>query len=184
MSLITAVEARTWLKIPSGTDVDPIIDLLIESVSADCEAMVGGPVASTAFDRFLTSDGTSVLILPAAPVISITSIAIEGGAALLAGWDKDYVLTNKTGLVRLTGGVFPNRPGAVHVVWIAGYSPVPNDLKVSIMKAVAFNVHGQDKRRQGVTSYTTESQSAQYTEKEYPDDVTNVWKRYRRLAIA
>lgn len=183
MPLITAAEARTWLKIDPGSEADPIIDLLVASVSTDCATFVAGPLENTPFDRYLTGDGSNILILPAKPVISITTLTIQGGANLVAGWDQDYVLTNSTGLIRLTGGGFPNRPGSVHVVWNAGYASIPSDLKVSIMKAVAFNVMGQDKRRAGVTSYLTGlGDSATLTEREYPEDVLNVWKRYRGRA--
>ncbi len=180
MGLITSAEARAWVKIPAGTGDDPIIDSLVASVSADCERFVGSPIEQTDVEAYLTGDDTSVLILPMTPVISVTSLSIMGGSALVNGWDKDYVIVLRTGIIRLTGGVFPSRPGSIHAQWKAGYATVPDDLKVSIMKGVAFNLHAQDKRRQGVSS-VSDSMGGQttYITDEYPKDVTDVWKRYR-----
>lgn len=180
MSLITSTEARAWLKIPAGSGDDPIIDALVASVSADCERFIGSPIEETAVEAYLTGDGTSVLILPMTPVVSVTSLKIQNGTALVNGWDKDYVIVLRTGIIRLTGGIFPSQPGSIHAQWQAGYTAVPDDIKVSIMKGVAFNLHAQDKRRQGVSS-VSDSLGGQttYITDEYPKDVTDVWKRYR-----
>lgn len=184
MSLITVAEARTWTAFPAGTEADAILTLLCDSVSADCEKYIAGPVASTALDRYIDGDGSDFLILPVVPVIALTTLTIQGGANLVEGWDKDFTLTKSTGKIRLTAGLFPRYAGAVHAVWSAGYSPVPADIKVSIMKGVAFGYFAQDKRRQGLTTFTSPSGDVQtYTELAYPKDVTSVWERYRQVTV-
>lgn len=185
VALVTLEEVRQWMKVEPG-DTDAILNLLANSVSADCARYCGREFLNkTRTDQRYDGDGTPMLILPHRPVTAVTKLIAElGGAQLVEGPADDYVWY-PNGVVRLITGYFPIGMKTVTVSYTAGYAQaaIPYDLKVAVLQAVEFAWNTQDKRRAGITSITTADGITTYTEAPYPKSVTAVWNRYRRAAI-
>src|SRR5678815_5766239 len=89
--LVTDTEILNWIGIPAGTDADAKIARINPMVTADCYRYIDRQLEqATATERY-TGQGGPILQLKRWPIISITSLKILGGAALVQGWDKDYV---------------------------------------------------------------------------------------------
>lgn len=182
-ALVTKEEVLEWMGMSAGSDADDILDKLVISVSERCQkyARCTFEPVSNAWD--ITGDGTNLLILPVRPVISVEKVSVLGGEDLVEGWDKGYVVEGS--IIRLVVLRFSNWPGSNHIEWTSGYMDVPEDIKLSLWKACAFELKAQDKRRQGVTqSSDAMGGTTTYIKEEYPQDVLDVWESYRPMVIA
>lgn len=147
-------EVKTWLQIPSGdTSRDANIQLITDMACQWVQNWLGRPIAPQQYDRRF--DGWSglngaYLELPWYPVLEIVSVTEYWGIAgphtlvestptnQVDGWQCVY----QTG--RMTR-VFPGNvqkpwfPGSrnVEIVWVAGYNPVPGDVRVATLEMIA-----------------------------------------------
>lgn len=117
----------------------------------------------------LNGTGSSVLLLPEAPVSAVTEVLEAAGRtteAALAGpletspvweWDDDGVLE------RIDGGVFARRRRWYQVTYDHGFAAVPDEVKAVVLAAAARAIRNPEGLRQetlGRYSYTVAGESA------------------------
>ena len=148
-----ATDVKPWLQVPSSdTTQDLQLQLIVDMACQWVQSFIGRPVAPTQFDRRYngwTGWTGAYIELPFYPVIEIVSVTEWWGSSgphtlseqtptnQVDGWTCDY----PTGLLtRVFPGLVqkPWFPGArnVEVVWVAGYNPVPADLKVATLELI------------------------------------------------
>lgn len=130
MAVVTLAEAKTHLNIATGvathdTELTAFIARAEAAVASKC-----GPLASTATTSRVRGGG-SVLALPVAPVVSLTSITPLGEAALTVA---DYLVTPLGVVEPVAGGSFPAR--WYDVVYVAGRATLPDDLKLGVLELI------------------------------------------------
>tara|TARA_Y100000310_G_scaffold27021_2_gene25718 strand:+ start:1108 stop:1704 length:597 start_codon:yes stop_codon:yes gene_type:complete len=143
MALITASEARGYVRTLTGTAEDPIIDTIIGRAGGLMAAFCGFPAESGAptmesatYTHYL--DGPSnprEIRLPVLPVTSVTSIyddpLLDYGASTLVD-SGDYTLYGDEGLVVLNNTAswsWNTARRAIKVTYVAGWSTAPNAVK-------------------------------------------------------
>ena len=125
MSTLLLADAKIYLNI-TVTTYDTELQAFIDAA----EAMIGqrcGPIASTA-KTVRIAGGTGCLALPTTPVISLTSVTPNSGAALTLA---DLYVDPVTGVVEYNNGTgFSAR--YYTVVYAAGRSTCPTDLLMAV----------------------------------------------------
>lgn len=131
MSALTLADAKTHLNI-SATDTDDDVEL--QGFIDAAEAAVGkkcGALAATSMTARVAG-GTGTLVLPTAPVVSLTSVTPVNGTAITL--DNLY-LDPAAGTVEYVSGIaFPQR--RYDVVFEAGRTAVPPDLMLAVKELV------------------------------------------------
>ena len=153
MALMTAAEARLYIRGISGTAEDTNISTLVTRVDAMFAAYLGYrrksdgtyTVEDGTYVLYLTGDGTKQLQLPVVPVVSITSmyddpdLAYGSGDLVASG---DYTLYGGEGLLILDNdsahGEWSTTPRAIKATIVAGWATVPEAVKHACGLQVAF----------------------------------------------
>jgi hypothetical protein len=129
VSVLQLAVARSHLNISATTQ-----DTKLQGMIDAAEAVIArrcGPLASTATTARVEG-GSSTLILPVIPAISLTSVTPVGGSAVTLG---DLYLDTTAGLVTYAGGGSFSA-GVYDVVYAAGRATCPADLLMGVEELV------------------------------------------------
>lgn len=197
-ALATLAAVKQYLTI-AGTENDELIERLIEAVSARFMTNTGRLLAARDFspesadpaydpdNAVLSGSGHSELLLPQYPVVSLSSLAIDGRAVSpsAAAGDGGYVVDRLAGVVMLSGAAFPRGPANVAVAYRAGYETVPPDLAQAAIEqtAEAFEQSSAGQGRLGQSARTLADGSVSYQVSELLPSVAAVLERYRRRSL-
>ena len=121
--LADPAELAVWLGVP---ETDQKLITALNAASRRFRGAVRHPVSFVAGDS-LTLDGTGTesLLLPAAPVVAVDSVSLDGEALTL---DTDYSWSSD-GFLRRLAGYWPDRLRCIEVVYSHGWNPVPDDIQ-------------------------------------------------------
>jgi len=160
-SLITIAEYKTWARIPSSdTSQDTLLTFLADAVSLDmrrwCDRDETNGFESATRTEVYNGTDEEAIQLREIPVASITSVSVlyaDGSSQLLDA--NSYRVDTRTGIlsridarrsrypVSYFGNVdaifsaeprFPTGFDNISVVYVAGYSPIPADIKVAALR--------------------------------------------------
>lgn len=141
MSVITLAEAKEHLILEAGTTdakVQRVLDAAERAVAEKC-----GPLTSVATTERVNGGGTG-LVVKATPMVSLTSVTPVGGSA----YDVTQMSTDlAAGVIEWTSGAHFTT-GRYDVVYQAGRSSLPEDLRLGILELVR---HKWDTQRGGGT---------------------------------
>lgn len=105
---------------------DPKLLWALTAASRRFRGAVRHPVSLVAGDTVtLDGNGRESVLLPAAPVLAVASITLDG-AALTEGTDFDW---SADGFLRRLTWVWPDRLRCIQVVYDHGYAVVPEDIQ-------------------------------------------------------
>lgn len=117
---------------PSHPRLGPALD----SASAKFRAAVRHPVSRLTSTVVLDGDGTRSLLLPAIPVVQVASVRLAGRAdPLTAG--VDFQVSSRFGILRRTGGTWPDELDAVTVEFTHGFEPIPDAIAEAVLEHAA-----------------------------------------------
>lgn len=142
-----------WLSFSGAVATPDSAPLLLISGMAQTwvAQFLGRPVAPTTFTRRFDGGAglnSNYISLPFTPVLSVTSVVESRGTASAIYVESTpqapcdgYQIEPSTGrLIRVNGQwAWPWFPGSrnVQVTWVAGYEPVPDDIKVATLELIA-----------------------------------------------
>ena len=160
MAIMTAAEARLYVRTISGTGEDTTLNTLISRADASMAAAIGLPpptaggiptLEDTAHTFYLTGEGGQELRIPYSPIRSITSIhdsddRAYGSADLVDS--SDYELFGLEGIVRLkddsTHGYWTTVHRGIKAVAVIGWTSIPEDIKHAAGLQVAYWFKNRD----------------------------------------
>jgi hypothetical protein len=202
MALLTAAEARTYNLLGlTGSSLDTEIEEVIDRAGAWIARWLGYPAASAGAAPTIESatythysgaweggievadDGRSIG-LPVLPVSSVTSIHDDtdwdyGSGELIPS--GDYVLDGVNGYVWLrtdaSDSFTPDSPRAVKVVYVAGFSTVPDPIKQAA--GMVVRTLWDARKQQGRASLSTPATSASLRPLEFPPLVYDLLRPYQ-----
>lgn len=194
MAIMTAAEARLYVRTISGSGEDSTLTTLISRADAAFAAAIGLPpptaggiptLEDTAHTFYLTGDGSQSLRLPYLPVQSITSIHDSDNrdytsADLVAA--SDYELFGLEGLVRLNDssahGYWSSVPRGIKAVAVVGWTSIPEDIKHAAGLQVAYWFKNRD--HIGYTSVNQGGGTIQIQQMGLLSEVRHMLRPYRQ----
>lgn len=188
--LISLADYKTLADITSSTS-DTKLGELIDSVSQLVKTYCGQSFLdyySNAKTEFFTKTyGTYILELTESPVVQIQSV--EERTSPTADYsiltvNTDYVLDSTTDCVyRMSGSKYKNwesTPNAVKVVYTAGYSELPQDLRLAVVDLVTYYHKNEQKQRQTIAGATIQnSTTSMRNSPAFPDHIKRVLDMYK-----
>ncbi len=137
----------------AGRDAtDPAVTDALASASARFRGAVRHPVSRVADDEiWLDGHGGTVLFLPAAPVLAVTTVEIHGRLVTDVTWSRLGVLRRRT--------CWPDELDAVRVVYTHGHDPIPDDITDAVLTEARYLLTVQP----GVSAMTVGGESVSYT---------------------
>jgi len=191
-NLITLQEYKTAEGISAPKD-DARLNVLIPSVSELVKTYCGNTFvdffSSNKTEEFNIDWGTHVVQLTESPVNAIVSVqereTYSSSYATLTTGAYEYALDKTTdSILRTTGGGYKNWPvgvAAVKVVYTAGYSAVPSDLKLAVLDLVTYYLKDEHKQRQTIAGASLQNQgsTSQNNNVSFPDHIKRVLDLYK-----
>ncbi len=169
-NLITLQDYKTAEGITQPKD-DSRLNVLIPSVSQLVKTYCGNSFvdyySSNKTENFDINWSTHIVQLTESPANAIVSVqerdSYDDSYTTLTTGAYEYYLNTETDSVyrTLTSGHFKNWPtgvGAVKVVYTAGYSAVPSDLKLAVLDLITYYLKDEHKQRQSIAKCSTPSE--------------------------
>jgi hypothetical protein len=167
--LTTLAAVKAYLKTVSTSDEDSV-QAAITAASRFIVEIVDRPIKAATSTRTVSGTGGTMVYLPNTPVISVTSVTVDGAAipaATPGGSDLGWVLDRQ--LVVLRGYTFTKGTQNVRVVYESGYTAVPQHIEHVTKKLVGLWYKERD--RLGQASKSQEGVSITYSVEALPEDV-------------
>ena len=185
--LITLQEYKTAEGITAPKD-DARLNVLIPSVSELVKTYCGNSFidffSSNKTETFNIDWGTYVVKLTESPVNAIVSVqereSYNSAYTTLTTGAYEFSLDTRTdSVLRTTSAGYKNWPrgvDAVKVVYTAGYSSVPSDLKLAVLDLVTYYLKDEHKQRQSIAGASLQNQgsTSQNNNVGFPDHIKRV----------
>ena len=192
--LITLQEYKTAQGITQPKD-DARLNVLIPSVSQLVKSYCGNSFvdyfSSNKTETFTIDWSTHVVQLTESPVNNIVSVqeaqSYGGDYNTLTTTAQEYALNARTDCIyrTTTSGykAWPIGVDTVRVVYTAGYSTIPGDLKLAVLDLVTYYLKDEHKLRQSIAGASLQNQgsSTQQNNVGFPDHIKRVLDLYRNF---
>jgi len=192
--LITLQEYKTAEGISQPKE-DARLNVLIPSVSQLVKTYCGNSFvdffSTNKTETFTLEWGTYIVQLTESPVNAIVSVqettSYGGALATLTVGAQEYALNKATDCIyRTTTGGYKNWPigiETVKVVYTAGYSAIPADLKLAVLDLITYYLKDEHKSRQSIAGASIQNQtsSSQRDNVSFPDHIKRVLDLYKNF---
>ena len=172
-------ETKAYMGVPVATN-----DALLTTFEKVARALINKYCSVTTFledtySEFYDGERETYVVLKHFPIVSVTTLHIDGGrvfdaSALIAS--DEFVIYKDDGKIELIGvdqfggvrSIFPRGQQNIKVVYVAGFSTTPDDLKVATQMVIdhLFNNRGMH----GVTSESVGGINQTYDWSMFPQD--------------
>ena len=175
---------------------DGRIDALIDSVSPLVKTYCGNSIvdyySSNKTETFNVNWDTYVVQLTESPVNTIVSVQEREGYSssytTLTTGDNEYFLdTDTDSIIRTTTGSayknWPQGPGAVKIVYTAGYSTTPKDLQLAVADLITYYLKDEYKERRTLQGASVQNRgtSSMSDNVDFPDHIKRVLDLYKNF---
>ena len=185
--LITLQEYKTAEGITAPKD-DARLNVLIPSVSDLVKTYCGNSFidffSSNKTETFNIDWGTHIVQLTESPVNAIVSVqerqSYNSAYTTLTTGAFEFALDSNTdSVLRTTSAGYKNWPSgvdAVKIVYTAGFSSVPSDLKLAVLDLVTYYLKDEHKQRQSIAGASLQNQgsTSQNNNVGFPDHIKRV----------
>ena len=171
------------------------INALIPSVSQLVKTYCGNSLvdfySSNNTDTFNIDWGTYIVQLTESPVNTIVSVqerqSYSASYVTLTTGAYEYALDTKTdSILRTNSGSYQNWArgvDAVKIVYTAGYSAIPDDLKLAVIDLITYYLKDEHKERRTIqgASIQNAASSSQKDNVAFPDHIKRVLDLYKNF---
>ena len=194
--LITKDEYKALKNLSQSVKEDGRIDALVDSVSQLVKTYCGNNIvdyySSNKTETFNINWETHMVQLTESPVNAIVSVQEREGYSssytTLTTGDNEYFLdTDTDSIIRTTTGSayknWPKGPGAVKIVYTAGYATTPKDLQLAVADLVTYYLKDEYKERRSLqgASMTNQGTSSASNNVDFPDHIKRVLDLYKNF---
>lgn len=194
--LITRDEYKSLKNLSQSVKEDGRIDALIDSVSPLVKTYCGNSIvdyySSNKTETFNINWDTYVVQLTESPVNAIVSVQEREGYSsaysTLTTGDNEYFLDLETdSVIRTTTGSayknWPKGPGAVKIVYTAGYSTTPKDLQLAVADLITYYLKDEYKERRTLQGASVQNRgtSSMSDNVDFPDHIKRVLDLYKNF---
>ena len=192
--LITLQEYKTAEGITQPKD-DARLNALIPSVSQLVKTYCGNSFvdfySSNKTETFTIDWGTYIVQLTESPVNAIVSVqersSYSSSYATLTTGAQEFILNSNTdSIFRTTDSGYKNWATGVEsvkVVYTAGYTAIPGDLKLAVLDLITYYLKDEHKLRQSIAGASLQNQgsSTQRDNVGFPDHIKRVLDLYKNF---
>lgn len=185
---------------------DAEITKLIKETTARVQAFLGRHVLSRQWVHDglaphkprLDSDGGTKLFLAEMPITAVavgTFKLTPDSTALIEGWNEDFVVHPREGVIELVNGqAFFRAARIVEITytagylttttadqqsWLYGYDEASSEIRLATTMQCAATFHAKQRLREGVASISSEGVSVQYLTGAWVPEVLDMLERHR-----
>ncbi|WP_370944011.1 hypothetical protein AB5J62_33560 [Amycolatopsis sp. cg5] len=152
MPLPPLVDPAVLARWAGRAEDDPAVVDAVTSASARFRGVVRHPVSLVADEEVrLDGHGGTVLTLPAAPVLAVSTVEVRGQPVTDVTWSRQ-------GLLR-RASCWPDELDAVRVVYTHGYEPVPEDIAEAVLTEARYLLTVQP----GISAMTVGGESLSFS---------------------
>ena len=195
--LCTTAEYKTYKGIEHFKEDDKI-DALIPSISQLVKTYCGstlidyyGSDKTEIFDLF--DEGTAEVFLTESPLVSVSSVqerdSIADSYVTLTANTDYYVDTEHDRIFRIDGDVnskaWSRGFASVQIVYRAGYSTTPKDLRLAIYDLITYYLKEEYKGRKSLAGATLQNETSTSIREDigFPDHIKRVLDMYRVVDV-
>ena len=194
--LITRDEYKALKNLSQSVKDDGRIDALVDSVSQLVKTYCGNNIvdyySSNKTETFNVNWDTHMVQLTESPVNAIVSVQEREGysssySTLTTGAQEYFLDTDTDSIIRTTTGSayknWPKGPGAVKIVYTAGYATTPKDLQLAVADLVTYYLKDEYKERRSLqgASMTNQGTSSAANNVDFPDHIKRVLDLYKNF---
>ena len=196
-NLCTRDDYKAYKKIEHVKD-DSQIDVLVTSISQLVKTYCGSTLIdyfssdmTETFDLFDT--GTAEVFLTESPLVSVSSVqerdSIADSYTTLTANTDYYVDTEHDRIYRIDGETsskaWPRGFASVKIVYRAGYSTTPQDLRLAIYDLITYYLKEEYKGRKSLAGATLQNETATSIRDDigFPDHIKRVLDMYRVVDV-
>ena len=194
--LITRDEYKALKNLSQSVKEDGRIDALVDSVSQLVKTYCGNNIvdyySSNKTETFNVNWDTHMVQLTESPVNAIVSVQEREGYSstytTLTTSDNEYFLdTDTDSIIRTTTGSayknWPNGPGAVKIVYTAGYATAPKDLQLAVADLITYYLKDEYKERRTLQGASVQNRgtSSMSDNVDFPDHIKRVLDLYKNF---
>lgn len=202
-NLINLHDYKTAEGIQSTKD-DTKLELLITSVSQLVKtycgnsildfystATEGDPANNTKTETLSINWASNIVQLTESPVVQVHSVkerdTLSSAYVTLTANEDYYVDLSTDSIYRTTSSGsaknWPNGPGAVQVVYNAGYASCPQDLRLAVFDLITYYHKDEHKARQTIAGASIQNQgsTSQRNNVAFPDHIKRVLDLYKNF---
>ena len=202
-NLVTLDQYKTAENIQSVKD-DARIESLITSVSQLVKtycgnsivdfystATGGDPANNTKKETLSINWASNIVQLTESPLVQVHSVkerdSLSSAYETLTANEDYYVDLSTDSIYRTTSSGsaknWANGPGAVEVLYNAGYASCPEDLKLAVFDLITYYLKDEHKARQTIAGATLQNQSSssQRDNVAFPDHIKRVLDLYKNF---
>ena len=196
-NLCTRADYKAYKKIEHAKD-DSQIDVLVTSISELVKTYCGstlidyyGSDKTETFDIFDT--GTAEVFLTESPLVSVSSVqerdSITDSYTTLTANTDYYVDTEHDRIFRIDGAIsakaWPIGFASVKIVYRAGYSSTPHDLRLAIYDLITYYLKEEYKGRKSMAGATLQNETSTSIREDigFPDHIKRVLDMYRVVDV-
>lgn len=193
-NLVTLDEYKTSENIQSVKD-DGRIEALISSVSQLVRTYCGNGITtyytSAKTETLSINWASNIVQLTESPLVGVTSVQeredLSSSYTTLTANQDYYVDLSTDSIYRVSSSGasrnWSNGPGAVKIVYNAGYPSCPSDLKLAVFDLITYYVKDEHKARQTLAGASIQNQSStsQRNNVAFPDHIKRVLDLYKNF---
>ena len=196
-NLCTRDDYKAYKKIEHVKD-DSQIDVLVTSISQLVKTYCGSTLIdyystnmTETFDLFDT--GTAEVFLTESPLVSVSSVqerdSIADSYTTLTANTDYYVDTEHDRIYRIDGETsskaWPRGFASVKIVYRAGYSTTPQDLRLAIYDLITYYLKEEYKGRKSMAGATLQNETSTSIREDigFPDHIKRVLDMYRVVDV-
>ena len=196
-NLITRANYKDYMKMEHNKD-DSKIDILVASISQLVKTYCGNAIidyySSAKTETFDIDDTyTSEIFVTESPLNSVTSVqerdSIADSYTTLTANTDYYVDTEHDRIFRIDGeksiDYFPKGFASVKVIYTAGYSAVPNDLKLAVFDLITYYMKEEHKTQRSIAGTTLRNVGSTSIRGDigFPDHIKRVLDLYKIIDL-
>ena len=190
-NLITKTDYKTRQGIASASQDDKI-DALVPAVSQLVKTYCGNSIvdhySTNKVETFNIGWSTNLVQLTESPFVSVVSVEEreDFSKAYIAVPATEYYIDDSTDSVyrvTTTGAkkAWPTGPASIKVIYKAGYSECPEDLKLAVVDLITYYLKDEHKARQTIAgaSLQNNASTSQRNNVTFPDHIKRILDLYK-----